>query len=75
MQLIMEKDQNEIPFSVHCDLIERELARMLDDIREVRANESRKKLVMSKCLLLQTALGSVRHYLRELMISLKNEKI
>jgi hypothetical protein len=50
-----------------CDLIERELQKALEDITFIRVQKSEAR---RRCQLLKAAIGTVRHYLRELELSL-----
>jgi hypothetical protein len=56
----------------HLDLIERELLRALEDIKNMRANEYDKKKVMNRSILLKVVLSNARHYIRALDKSLSD---
>jgi len=62
-----ENGKEELPFETYCDLIERELHEALKDIAAMRDNHSEAK---RRCLLLRSALGNARFYLRELELIL-----
>ena len=62
---------DDIPFQVHLDLIERQLQQCLEDVKQMRQDETRKKAVKARCIILRAALGNARHYLREFEESLE----
>ena len=62
--------EDEIPLVTWCDLLEKELKSALDDLAEIR----KAKLPSEKRnigIMLRAALGNSRHYLTELVESLK----
>lgn len=66
-----DRNRETIVYSVQLDLIERELKKALEDVQELRANETRKKIAKGRCPMLRAALGNARHYLRELENSIE----
>jgi hypothetical protein len=62
--------EDEIPLGIWCDLLEKELKNALDDLAKIRKakSPSEKRDVV---IMLRAALGNARHYLSELVDSLK----
>ena len=62
--------EDEIPLVTWCDLLEKELKSALDDLAKIRkAKSPREKRNIG--IMLRAALGNARHYLSELVDSLK----
>jgi vacuolar-type H+-ATPase subunit E/Vma4 len=58
-----ENEKEQISYETYSDLIERELEKALEDIRAMREKKAEAK---RRAPLFKAALGSARHYLREL---------
>jgi hypothetical protein len=62
--------EDEIPFVTWCDLLEKELKSALDDLAKIREAKSPSEKG-NIGIMLRAALGNARHYLNELVDSLK----
>jgi hypothetical protein len=62
--------EDEIPLVTWCDLLEKELKSALDDLAEIRKAKSPSEK-RNIGIMLRAALGNARHYLSELVDSLK----
>jgi hypothetical protein len=62
--------KDEIPLVTWCDLLEKELKSALDDLAEIRKAKSPSER-RNIGIMLRAALGNARHYLSELVDSLK----
>jgi hypothetical protein len=62
--------EDEIPLVTWCDLLEKELKSALDDLAKIRKAKSPSEK-RDIGILLRAALGNARHYLSELVDSLK----
>jgi hypothetical protein len=62
--------EDEIPLGIWCDLLEKELKAALDDLAKIRKAKSPSEK-RDIGIMLRAALGNARHYLSELMDSLK----
>jgi hypothetical protein len=62
--------EDKIPVEIRCDLLERELQEALDDLATIRKAKSPSEK-RNICYMLRAALGNARHYLNELVDSLK----
>ena len=62
--------KDEIPLVTWCDLLEKELKSALDDLAEIRKAKSPSEK-RNIGIMLRAALGNARHYLSELVDSLK----
>ena len=62
--------EDEIPLGIWCDLLEKELKAALDDLAKIRKAKSPSEK-RDIGIMLRAALGNARHYLSELVDSLK----
>ena len=62
--------EDEIPLGIWCDLLEKELKAALDDLAKIRKAKSPSEK-RNIGIMLRAALGNARHYLSELVDSLK----
>ena len=62
--------EGEIPLGIWCDLLEKELKAALDDLAKIRKAKSPSEK-RDIGIMLRAALGNARHYLSELVDSLK----
>ena len=62
--------EDEVPLGIWCDLLEKELKAALDDLAEIRKAKSPSEK-RNIGIMLRAALGNARHYLSELVDSLK----
>jgi hypothetical protein len=62
--------KDEIPLGMWCDLLEKELKTALDDLAKIRKAKSPSEK-RDIGIMLRAALGNARHYLNELVDSLK----
>jgi hypothetical protein len=62
--------EDEIPLEIWCDLLEKELKAALDDLAKIRKAKSPSEK-RNIGIMLRAALGNARHYLSELVDSLK----
>jgi hypothetical protein len=65
-----DPQENKIPLGIWCDLLEKELKAALDDLAKIRKAKSRSEK-RNIAMMLRAALGNARHYLNELVDSLK----
>jgi hypothetical protein len=56
----MSDPEDDVPFEVYCDLIERQLRSALEDVEFIRNNPDKSK---DRCHMLRASLANARHYL------------
>jgi hypothetical protein len=63
----MSDPEDDVPFEVYCDLIERQLRSALEDVEFIRNNPDKSK---DRCHMLRASLANARHYLLDFEQSL-----